>query len=115
MTQCVYSIACECGRSYIDETGRYLALRFRQHRHNLQKVLLETSKLAQHAYEEGHKVGYDEARILEIENNSGYRKYMESAHMACLTNPMRQPSLDISPIWITPISSEASNSQRRSV
>jgi hypothetical protein len=47
-----------------------------------------------------HRVGWDEARILEIESNSRYRKYKESAHMACLTNLISQPSLDISPIWI---------------
>jgi hypothetical protein len=36
--------------------------------------LLEKSKLAQHAFEEGHKAGWDESRILEIERNSRYRK-----------------------------------------
>jgi hypothetical protein len=36
--------------------------------------LIEKSKLAQHAYEEGHRVSWDEARILEIESNSRYRK-----------------------------------------
>jgi hypothetical protein len=45
-------------------------------------------------------VGCDEARILEIDSNSGYMKYKESAQMACLNNPIGQPSLDISPIWI---------------
>jgi hypothetical protein len=64
--QCVYSIPCECGRSYIGEKGRPLAVRLREHRHNLKEGLLEKSKLAQHAYEEGHRVGWDEARILEI-------------------------------------------------
>jgi predicted GIY-YIG superfamily endonuclease len=49
--KCVYSIPCECGRSYIGETGRLLAVRLREHRHNLQQGLLEKSKLAQHAYE----------------------------------------------------------------
>jgi hypothetical protein len=38
------------------------------------------------ANEEGHRVGWDEARILEIESNSRYRKYKESAHMAA--NPV---------------------------
>jgi hypothetical protein len=28
---------------------------------------------------------WDEARILEIENNGRYKKYKESAYMACLT------------------------------
>jgi hypothetical protein len=73
-TQCVYSIPCECGRSYIGETGRPLTVRLRKHRHNLQQGLLEKSKLAQRAYEEGHRVGWDETRILEIENSCRYRK-----------------------------------------
>jgi hypothetical protein len=48
----------------------------------------------------------DEARILEIESNSRYGKYKESAHKASLTNPISQPSSDISPIWIPLISDE---------
>jgi hypothetical protein len=113
--QCVYSIPCECGRSYIGETDRPVALWLREHRHNLQEGLLEKSKLAHYAYEEGHRVGWDDARILKIEINSRYRKYKESVHMACLTNPISQPSLDIYPIWIPLISNEVISSQRRSV
>jgi hypothetical protein len=115
MAQCNYSTPCECGRSYIGETGRPLAVRFREHIHNLQHGLLEKSKLAQYAYEEVHRIRWDDARILEIESNSRYRKYKESAHMACSTNPISQTSLDISPIWIPLISNEVSSSQRRSV
>jgi hypothetical protein len=66
-------------------------VRLRKHRHNLQEGLLEKSKLAEHAYEEGHRVGWDGGKILEIESNR-YRKYKESAHMACLTNAISQPS-----------------------
>jgi hypothetical protein len=56
-----------------------------EHRHILKEGLLEKSKLAQHAYKEVNKVNWDEVRILEIESSSRYRKYKESAHMACLT------------------------------
>jgi hypothetical protein len=52
---CIYSISCECGRCYIGETGRPLAVRIREHKHNLNEGLLDKSKLAQHAYEEGHR------------------------------------------------------------
>jgi hypothetical protein len=55
---------------------------FHEHRHSLREVLLETSKLAQHAYEEGHRVIWDEARISKIESNNRREKYKESAHMA---------------------------------
>jgi hypothetical protein len=42
--QCVYSIPCECGRSYIGKTGRPLAVRLREYRHNLEECLLEKLK-----------------------------------------------------------------------
>jgi hypothetical protein len=61
------------------ETGRPLAVRLREHRHNLKQGLLEKSKLAKHTYEEGYKVGWDEARVLDIESHSKYRKYKEAA------------------------------------
>jgi hypothetical protein len=77
-------------------------MQLREHRHNQKQGLLAKSKLAQHAYEEGHGVGWGEAKILEIERNSRYRKYEESAYMVCLTNLINQPSLDSSPIWIPP-------------
>jgi hypothetical protein len=82
-----------------------------EHRHNFKEGLLEKSKLAQHAYEEGDGVGLDDDRILEIESNSRYRKYKESAHTACLTNPISQLSLDSSPIWTPLVSNKVSVSQ----
>jgi hypothetical protein len=66
----------------------------REHRHNLQQGLLEKSKLAQHAFEEGYRVGWDKYRIFDIESNRRYKKYKESAYMACLTNPISPPYLD---------------------
>jgi hypothetical protein len=110
--QCIYSISCECGRNYTSETDRPLSVRLREHRHHLQQGLLEKSKLAQHAYEEGHRLGWDDARILDIERNSRYRKYKESAHMTCLTNPISQTTSDISPIWIPLVSNDITNSQK---
>jgi hypothetical protein len=59
----------------------------------------------------GHRVVWDEAWILEIESNRRHRKYRESAHMACLRNPISQPSIDISPIWIPIIIDEVTKSK----
>jgi hypothetical protein len=90
-------------------------VRLREHRHNLKQSLLDKSKLAQYAYEEGHKVDWDKARILDIESHSRYRNYKEAAHMACSNNPISKPSLDISPIWIPIIRNEVNISQRNSI
>jgi hypothetical protein len=63
---------------------------------SLKKGLTEKSKLAEHACE-GQRVGWNKARILEIEGNSSYRKYKKSAYMTCSTNSVSQPNLNISP------------------
>jgi hypothetical protein len=55
---------------------------------NLTQGLLEKSKLAQHAYEEGHKICWNKARVMQIERNTTYRKYKESAHKSLLDHPV---------------------------
>ena len=47
-----------------------LSMRLQEHGHNLKEGHLKKSKLAQHAFEEGHRVDWDEARILEIDRSS---------------------------------------------
>jgi hypothetical protein len=49
--------------------------------------------LAQHAFDEGHQISWNEAKILQIEVNSRQRKYKESAHMARMEIPVSQSSL----------------------
>jgi hypothetical protein len=97
--QCVYNIPCDCGRCYIGEKWRSLEGHIREHKYNLTQGLLEKSKLSQHAYEEGHKICWNEAKVLQIEPNTTYRKYKESTHMFLVDHPTSQPSLNISTIW----------------
>jgi hypothetical protein len=83
--QCVYSIPCNCDRCYIGKTRRPVEVRIKEDKYDLTQGLLEKSKLAQHAYKEGHKVCWNEAKVLQIDLNTTYRKYKESAHMSCWT------------------------------
>jgi hypothetical protein len=55
-------------------------------------VCLKKSKLAQHAYEEGHRICWNEAKVLQIESNTTYRKYKESVPMSLVDHPISQPS-----------------------
>jgi hypothetical protein len=112
-TQCVYIIPCECGRRYIGETGRILSVRLREHRHNLKEGHLEKSKLAQHAYEEGHRVDWMKPGSWKLKVTAGIGN-TRNWPIWHVFNPISQPSLEISPIWIPVISNEVINSQRRS-
>jgi hypothetical protein len=76
---------------------------------------MEKSRLAKHAYEEGHRIQCKEAKVVRIETNNICIKYKEAAHVACITNPISQPSLEISPIWIPLIREEVGRLQGSSL
>jgi hypothetical protein len=52
------------------------------------------------------KSKYMVERMLQIEPNNTYSKYIESANMSVTAHPLIQPSLDISPIWTSIIKDE---------
>jgi hypothetical protein len=56
---------CDCGRCYIGKTSRRLEVRNKEHKYNLTQNLFEKSKLAQHAYEEGHKICWNEEGLAD--------------------------------------------------
>jgi hypothetical protein len=92
-----------------EKKSRLLEVLIKEHKYNLTQGLLETSELAQHAYEEGHEVCWKDAKVLQVEPNTTYRKYKHSAHMSLLDHPISQPSLDISPHWTPVITAEVKN------
>jgi hypothetical protein len=104
--QCGYSIPYDCGKCYIGETSTSLEVRIKEHKYNMSQGLLEKSKLAHHAYEEGHRICWNEARVLQIEPNITYRKYTESAHRFLLEHPI------INPVWISLPSGLPSSQQK---
>jgi hypothetical protein len=109
MKQCVCNIPYDHGRCYISETSRHVEVLIKEHKYNLTQGLLEKSKLAQHAYEEDHKICWKEAKVLQIEPNTTYRKYKESAHMSVIDHFVSQPSLNVSSIWTSIITAEVKN------
>jgi hypothetical protein len=50
--------------SFKGDLAQEEAVRLHEHGHNLKQGLLEKSKLAQHAHEEGHRVGWGDDKIL---------------------------------------------------
>jgi hypothetical protein len=99
----------------IGETSRPLEVNIKEHKYNLTQGLLEKSKVAQHAYKEGHKICWKEVKVLQIEPKTTYRKYKEFPHVSLIDHPISQPSLDISPICIPITAAEIKKLQLRPV
>jgi hypothetical protein len=58
---------------------------------------------------------WKEAKVLQIEPNSTYRKYNVSAHMSLLDHPISKLSLDISTISTPVITAEVRKLQLHAV
>jgi hypothetical protein len=65
---------------------------------------MEKSKLAPHACDEGHRIIWKEAVVLQIESNYMWRKCKDLAYVTCAHQPVSQSSLETSPVW-TPLGS----------
>jgi hypothetical protein len=98
---------------YIGERGKPFGLRLGEHTNSLKQGLMEKSRLAKHAYEEWHRIQWKET--VQTEANNICKMYKEAAHMACIMNPISQPSLEISPIWIPLIREKVSRLQGNSL
>ncbi|XP_045477895.1 uncharacterized protein LOC123683043 [Harmonia axyridis] len=103
---CIYEIPCECGRSYIGETKRPLDTRVKEHQKLARLGETEKSRLVQHAWDEEHRIKWDEASIISKEERSKRRKLKEAAFMAITPNPISMPSLEIKEVWAPIIRSD---------
>jgi hypothetical protein len=72
-SQYAYKIKRECGRVYFGELGRPLGVKLRKHKYNLKDGHLDKLKVAIYAFEEGHKIDWTHAPILQIELLLGNR------------------------------------------
>jgi ubiquitin-protein ligase len=68
-----------CGKSYINETGRMLEIRLKEHKNSLKKGDMTTSKLFEHALNEDHLFEWDKAIVLARETKWKARKFHEAA------------------------------------
>lgn len=79
----VYEIKCDgnerdrCNKLYIGTTKRRLGVRVAEHESDIKKCK-ESTALAQHINETGHKVNFDNIRILDKEKNENKRYTLES-------------------------------------
>lgn len=92
-----YIIPYECGWSYIGQMGRLLGVLLREYQYNLKQGLLGKSMLAQRPHD-GHCIIWKDFKVLQVQSSHIWIKYKESTHVACATQPIRQPSLEMLPV-----------------
>ena len=64
----VYKVDCECGHTYIGETGQSLSVRIKEHKRAVQSGDTNNG-ISLDANTTMHSIKWKDAKILEIENN----------------------------------------------
>ena len=66
----VYCIPCQYGKVYVGQSGCTVEKRVEEHRHHIRLAHLEKSAVAEHSINNGHKISFQETKILA--SKSGY-------------------------------------------
>lgn len=62
----VYEISCnDCDKKYVGQTKRSTIVRFKEHMAHLKYGRIEKSSVAEHAFENNHKITIDNVRLLK--------------------------------------------------
>ena len=73
----VYQYECECKKVYIGETGRSIKSREMEHKRAIRNMDENHSGLSKHVIETGHRVVWEEVKILTYETDWKKRKIKE--------------------------------------
>jgi len=60
----VYEIPCTCGDTYIWQTGRLVSTRLKEHSRALRLYQGEKSAIAEHSLRTGHRIKFEESKVL---------------------------------------------------
>ena len=104
-TGVVYKIGCICGDVYIGETSRSMSTRIKEHKAACRLGKFERSAVAEHAWQDGHSIEWDNAEILDTATGFISRRTKEALHIKLRTTPTcrmnRDEGRDLSPIWLS--------------
>ena len=76
----IYKIKCICGDLYVGKTKRTLATRIKEHKAACRLTAFERSAVAEHAWQEGHEINWDDVEILDKAKDLQQGKVKEIVH-----------------------------------
>ncbi len=103
----IYEIPCgQCDSTYIGETGRTLKKRIQEHKQAVRRGDENNGPLDHMIRTAGHRINWEEARIIDSEQNTRRRKIKEAIYIRALDSSRNQEFLmnqdrgrEIHPSW----------------
>ena len=101
----IYNIKHTCGDFFVGETKRTLATGIKEHKTACWLAAFERSAVAKHAWQEDHKINWDDVEILDKAKDLQERKvkylYIRMVPRTCLMN--RDEGRELPPLWMRTI------------
>ena len=110
-TGVIYKVQCDtCSDEYIGETGRSFIKRIKEHKDHIRLGRPEKSGIAQHVYDTGHNITFNNASVVTIETDITARKIKESLYIKTDKPVMnRDLGYEVSPLWRSVVPKLTSN------
>ena len=100
----VYRIPCECGKVYIDKTGRSMQERIKEHDGDIRLARTQTSAVSEHAHETGHYPIWNEVKFIDRDPHWYTRRVKEAIHIRLHPNNINRDSgMEIPKAWMPTI------------
>ena len=114
----VYKIRCLCGDFYIGQTGRNTNTRIKEHKAACRLAKFESSAVAEHAWQDGHIIEWDQVEIVDTATATNERLVKEAIHIrlaprGCRIN--REEGRELSLLWMNAVRSAREHSRRRTM
>src|SRR5579872_4165178 len=84
---------------YIGETKRPLDIIINEHKSCTQKGETSRSGIAEHVWENQHRIKWSEAKAIHSEQHWKKRKFIEAAYIKNNTGVFSKPSVEIPHLW----------------
>ena len=110
----VYKIPCECGKVYIEQTGRSIHERIKEHDRDIRLARTQSSAVSEHSNATGHHPLWDEVKFIDRDPHWYTRRVKEAIHVRLHPdNINRDNGIEIPEAWMPTIKQHSSRSVPR--
>ena len=98
----VYEIPCDdCEQVYVGQTDRSFACRLKEHRRAFKSIDDMRSAVAEHAFNSGHAINWDNARVIDTCHHYYTRIFLESWYISSKRHAMNKDRGPLSSVYKT--------------